>query len=133
MISAGNVILILKVAVIAVTLLLIASLLALWRGQPRWHGRINIVVFVLTIAALFGLEVIARLINPDLFNEHFDRTDAWTALYVHLAFALPAACILPVMLISGLRRRIGFHYWLGLVFLVAWAGTFVTGVFFLPH
>ncbi len=131
--TAGTVILILKIAVIAVTLLLVASLLALRLGRPRWHGRINLVVFVLTLSALLGLEVVARAINPRLFNEHFDRTDAWGALYIHLAFSLPAAAVLLVMLVTGLRRNIRIHYPLGLVFLVIWTGTFITGVFFLPH
>lgn len=133
MLTAETVILTLKVAVSAVTVLLIASLLALWRGYPRWHGRINIAVFVLTLVALLGLEVLARLMNPTMFNEFFDRTDAWTALYVHLAFSLPAAALLIVMLVTGLRRNINLHYPIGLVFLVLWAGTFITGVFFLPH
>lgn len=132
MFTAGTVILLLKIAVFAVTLLLIASLLALWAGKGRWHGRINIAVFVLTISALLGLEVLARLLNPGIFNEHFDRTDSWGALYVHLAFSLPAAVLLIVMLVTGLRRRITLHYSLGVLFLILWAGTFITGIFFLP-
>jgi uncharacterized membrane protein YozB (DUF420 family) len=131
--TAGNVILLLKVAVTAVTVLLVLSLLSLWRGRPRWHGRINLVVFVLTLSALLGLEVLARIISPKMFNEYFDETGAWGALYIHLAFSLPAAAILLVMLVTGLRRNIRVHYPLGLVFLVLWAGTFITGVFFLPH
>jgi hypothetical protein len=130
--TAGTVILILKVAVSAVTILLVASLLALWRGRPRLHGRINIAVFVLTMSALLGLEVLARIVNPGVFNDHFDRTEAWTALYIHLAFSMPAAAMLVVMLITGLRRNIRVHYALGMVFLILWTGTFITGVFFLP-
>ena len=34
---------------------------------------------------------------------------------------------------SALRGRIALHYPLALVFLAFWIGTFVTGVFFLPH
>jgi hypothetical protein len=130
--SAGTVILILKVAVTAVTILLIASLVALWQGRPRLHGRINIAVFVLTLSALLGLEVLARVVNPGVFNDHFDRNEAWTALYIHLAFSLPAAALLVIMLVTGLRRNIRLHYSVGVVFLVLWAGTFITGVFFLP-
>jgi hypothetical protein len=91
--TAGNVILILKIAVVAVTLLLICSLIALLLRRYRLHGRINLVFFVLTLAALLGLEVVARVIEPDMFQEHFDRTNAWTALYVHLSFSLrPPSC-----------------------------------------
>ena len=39
----------------------------------------------------------------------------------------------PILLYSGLRGRIALHYPLALLFLVFWIGTFVTGVFFLPH
>jgi hypothetical protein len=131
--KASLIILILKIAVAVVTLLLAASLLALWRGRARLHGRINIAVFLLTLGALVGLELMARLVYPDIFIEHFTATDSWTALYIHLGFSLPAALLLPVMLFSGLRRRIGFHYRLGWLFLFFWAGTFITGIFFLPN
>ena len=133
MLTAGNVILLLKVAVSAVTVLLLASLLALAWGRYRLHGRINIGVFVLTLTALLGLEVIARLIEPDIFRDYFNKTDAWTALYVHLSFSMPAAVLLCAMLATGLRHRRNLHIGLGLLFLVLWTGTFVTGVFFLPH
>lgn len=131
--AAGILILLLKAAVTLVTILLIWSLAALWQRRPRLHGRINIAVFILTMAALVGLELIARLISPRIFSDHFTRTNAWTALYIHLAFSIPAALVLPLMLFTGLRRRVRVHYYLGLVFLVLWAGTFITGVFFLPH
>jgi len=49
--NAAVVILVLKVAVIAVTVLLVASLTALARGNIRLHGRINYVFFVLTLGA----------------------------------------------------------------------------------
>ena len=68
MLTGPTVILILKVAVAAVTVLLLASLVALIRGQTRLHGRINIVFFVLTIITLIGFETIIRVIRPDLFN-----------------------------------------------------------------
>lgn len=133
MLDAGIIILTLKVAVIAVTLLLALSLAALWRGNYRLHGRINIVFFVLTLSALLGLEVIARLIEPDLFQRHFDERQAWPALYTHLAFSLPSAGLLLLMLPSGWRHRRRLHITLGCVFLVFWTGTFITGVVFLPH
>ena len=133
MLSAATIILTLKVAVIAVSVLLIASLVALARGKYQWHGRINLVFFFLTMTALIGLEVVAHLIEPDLFRDYFTKTDAWTELYIHLGFAVPSAIILPILLYSGLRGRIALHYPLALVFLFFWIGTFVTGVFFLPH
>ncbi len=133
MLTAENVILTLKVAVIAVTVLLIASLIALSRGRYHLHGRINMVFFALTVTALFGLEVVVRLIDPKMFEEFFDRTDAWTKLYIHLAFSMPATLLLVGMLYTGLKRRRTLHYRMGLVFLVFWIGTFITGVFFLPH
>jgi hypothetical protein len=131
--NAGQIIFILKVAVVAVTVLLGLSLLALYRGNYRLHGRINIAFFVLTIAALIGLEVIARGLDPDLFSDYLARHDARDALRTHLAFSLPAALLLPVMLFSGLRHRRSLHIAMSVVFLALWAGTFVTGVFFLPH
>lgn len=131
--DAGSIILILKVAVIAVTVLLAASLFALWRGRRCLHGRINLVVFILTTTALFGLEVIARLISPGIFERHFTGHNAWTSLYVHLCFSLPAWILLSLMLFSGLMHRRRLHVGLAGFFLTLWIGTVVTGVFFLPH
>jgi hypothetical protein len=127
------VILVLKVAVMGVTVLLAASLLALALGRYRLHGRINLVVFVLTLAALLFLEGLAHLASPGLFQQFFDRTDAWKALYVHLAFAVPTAVVLTCMLVTGLSHRRRLHIGLGICFLALWAGTLITGVFFLPH
>jgi hypothetical protein len=133
--TAGTVILVLKIAVIAVTLLLLSSLVALARGNYWLHGRINMVFFVLTLAALVGLEVIARLVllPPNDFADHFKNHQAEAALGVHLSFSMPAAVLLPFMLVTGLRRRRPWHVGMGMVFLVLWTGTFITGVFFLPH
>lgn len=130
--QAGIVILILKIAVITVTGLLIASLWALWRGNIRLHGRINIVFFVLTLAALLGLEVIARVLYPPIFKQHFEQHNAETALTIHLWFSIPSALLLLVMLPTGWRRYRRIHIGLGIVFLCLWVGTFITGVFFLP-
>lgn len=132
-VTAGNIILVLKVAVIAVTLLLALSLAALTRGRFALHGFINKIVFVLTVVALLGLEVIARLLYPDLFSEHFHRHGAQAALRIHLAFSLPSALLLPIMLFTGMRHRRNLHVGTGILFLLLWAGTFVTGVFYLPH
>jgi uncharacterized membrane protein YozB (DUF420 family) len=131
--TAGTIILILKIAVVAVTGLLAASLVAAWRGQYRLHGRINLVFFTLTLAALLGLEVIVRLINPVLFSEHFKNHNAEAALAVHLSFSLPSAALLFIMLFTGWKRQRRVHIVLGFLFLALWVGTFVTGVFFLPH
>jgi hypothetical protein len=62
----------------------------------------------------------------------FDES-AREALRTHLYFAIPSAAILPVMLFTGLTRRKAVHVSLGVAFAVVWAGTFVTGVFYLPH
>jgi uncharacterized membrane protein YozB (DUF420 family) len=131
-VTAENVLITLKVAVAAVTVLLLASLFALLRGNYRLHGRINTVFFVLTLTALLGLEVVVRLISPDLFENHFASRGAQQALYVHLSFSMPAALLLVAMLYTGYSGRRNVHISLGIVFLVLWVGTFVTGIFFLP-
>jgi uncharacterized membrane protein YozB (DUF420 family) len=130
--TAENVLITLKVAVAAVTVLLVASLLALARGKYRLHGRINTVFFALTLTALIGLEVVVRLISPDLFDSYFARTGAQQALSVHLWFSLPAALLLLAMLYTGYSGRRNVHIGLGIAFLVLWVGTFITGIFFLP-
>jgi hypothetical protein len=129
--SGPQVILILKLAVGAVTVLLLASLSALARGNYRLHGRINIIFFVLTVTALLGLEVIVRLLNPQIFD-YFDE-DMRQRLSLHLCFALPAAVVMAAMLVTGLTRRREIHLYLAGVFTVLWIGTFITGIFFLPH
>jgi hypothetical protein len=52
---------------------------------------------------------------------------------VHLGFSIPAAILLPAMLYTGKRKLKTVHNLLAAVFLVLWTGTFVTGIFFLPH
>jgi uncharacterized membrane protein YozB (DUF420 family) len=133
MLDAGTIILILKIAVIVVTGLLAASLTALWRGNYRLHGRINIAFFSLTLVALLGLELIANVVSPGLFEEHFERVNAQAALRTHLSFSIPSAALLLVMLPTGLLHYRRAHIGLGLTFLFFWVGTFITGVFFLPH
>lgn len=131
MLTGPNVILALKIAVSAVTVILLASLIALAAGKQRLHGRINIAFFVLTIIALVSLELIVRLIEPTVFD-YFDA-DTRTRLSIHLSFALPSAALLPVMLYTGLKGKREVHLYLAGVFSVLWLATFVTGVFFLPH
>ena len=131
--NAGIVILILKIAVATVTVLWIASLIALARGNFRLHGRINIVFFILTLAALFGLEIVARIISPDIFDTYFEEKGAKNALSIHLCFSVPAAVLLFFMLFTGLKHKRKYHVAAGLLFAVLWIGTFITGIFFLPH
>ena len=129
--NAGLIILILKIAVATVTVLWLASLVALATGRTRLHGRINIVFFTLTLAALIGLELIARVIVPEIFDDYV--REHGDALRIHLAFSLPSAGLLFVMLFTGLKHRRGFHIAAGILFSLLWAGTFITGIFFLPH
>lgn len=125
------VILLLKIAVIAVTLLFLGSLTALWRGNYRLHGRINLAFFGLTAAALIALEVVVRLINREVFD-YFDR-ETKVILNVHLCFSVPATVVMGAMLYTGLTHRREAHLYLAGIFTVLWIGTFITGVFFLPH
>jgi hypothetical protein len=129
--TAANVILTLKLAVGAVTVLLLASLAALATGRRRLHGRINVVFFSLTVAALVGFEGVIRVVNPDIFEQLKADPELYRNLNVHLCFSIPAALLMPVMLFSGLKHRRGLHVGLSIAFGLLWAGTFVTGVFFL--
>jgi hypothetical protein len=128
----GLIILILKIAVAAVTVLWIGSMIALALGNTRLHGRINIVFFALTLAALIGLEVIVRLIDPRIFDGYFERHNAATMMTVHLCFSVPSALLLFVMLFSGVKHHRSFHIATGILFAILWTGTFITGIFFLP-
>jgi uncharacterized membrane protein YozB (DUF420 family) len=131
--TGPNVILVLKLAVAAVTVLLLASLVALGRGNYRLHGRINLVFFALTATTVVGFELLIRVVRPDLFAYIAENDDLRRALTVHLCFSVPSALLMPVMLYTGLTHRRRAHLALAAVFGVLWAGTFVTGVFFLPH
>lgn len=125
------VILTLKVAVVAVSVLFATSLVALGRGNYRLHGRINLAFFALTVAALVGLEGIVRLYDPDVFN-YFDA-ETRVVLTIHLCFSMPAAGVMGAMLYTGLTHRRETHLFLAGAFAVLWIGTLITGVFFLPH
>jgi hypothetical protein len=129
--TGPNVILVLKIAVMTVTLLFLTSLTALARGNYRLHGRINIVFFALTATAVVGLEVVVRFVDPGLFD-YFDL-EVRRALAIHLCFSLPATAIMPLMLITGLTHRRRIHLSLALAFGILWTGTFITGIFYLPH
>jgi hypothetical protein len=125
-----NVIPVLKIAVGAVTVLLALSLIVLARGNKRLHGQINVVFFLLTITAVLGLELIIRFVNP-AFTTGFS-TEEKRALLIHLSFSVPSALLLPIMLYTG-KTHSRWHVPLALVFSPLWIGTFVTGIFFLPH
>ncbi len=124
----------LKVAVAVVTLLLLASLAALAWGNYRLHGRINLVFFTLTLIAVLGLELVARVIIPQEFESFFNADPALRqALNTHLWFSVPATFLLPAMLYTGLRHQRRVHLALACLFGALWTGTFITGIFFLPH
>lgn len=125
-----TIILTLKVLVTAVTVLFAGSLVALAGGRIRLHGLLNKVFFALTLTTVLGFELLLRL-GTDVTSQFSEEARA--ALRVHLYFAVPSALLLPVMLISGVKRRRAVHISVGVGFLALWTGTFVTGVFFLPH
>jgi uncharacterized membrane protein YozB (DUF420 family) len=124
------VILCLKIAVGAVTLLLLASLTALYFKNYRLHGRINLVYFILTVTALVVFEGIVQVYDRDIFKRIWDDPVAGYWLRVHLCFAVPSALLMPVMLFSGLKGRSKLHVTLSFLFAVLWTGTFVTGIFY---
>ena len=131
MLTGPNVILALKIAVAAVTVLLAASFVALAAGRVRLHGRINLAFFILTLAAVLGLEVVIRFIEPTVFDYIRDHPGLGRDLRVHLCFAVPSLLLMPAMLYTGLTRRRSIHLALAAIFGIAWTGTFVTGIFFL--
>ena len=126
--TGPDIILALKVLVAAVTVLFAAAVAAIASGRRRLHGRLNTLFLVLTLTTVVGFEVLLRL-GADVtatFDEPTRRM-----LRVHLCFAVPAAAVLPVMYWSGRTRRRRLHLPLAVVFTVLWAGTAVTGLFFL--
>jgi uncharacterized membrane protein YozB (DUF420 family) len=126
------VILILKIAVGAVTVLLLASMVALLRGQFRLHGRINLVFFILTMTTVTGFEALIRFIRPELFDYIKENPSLLKALNIHLCFSIPSAIMMPFMLYTGLRGLRKVHLILAFIFAILWIGTFITGIFFLP-
>ncbi len=128
--SGPEIILILKLLVTAVTVLFTLSLISLALGRIRLHGRINIVFFLLTITTVLGFELLLR-IGTDVTSQFSEN--ARQILRIHLCFSVPAALLLPVMLISGLKRHRRFHQSVGVLFVILWIGTFITGVVYLPH
>ena len=128
--TGPEIIVALKVLVTAVTVLLTAAVAAVATGRKRLHGRLNTAFFVLTMATVLGFEGLLRF-GTDVTAGF--SPEARHALRIHLYFAVPSASLLPVMLWSGATGRRRLHLPLAAGFTVLWAGTFVTGVFFLPH
>jgi len=133
LLTGPNVIITLKVAVGAVTVLLLLSLVALARGNYRLHGRINLVFFTLTLLTVLGFEAIIQIIEPEIFQYIKRNTELRQALNIHLCFSVPSALLMPAMLYTGLSHRRTAHLILAVIFGVLWSGTVVTGIFFLPH
>src|SRR5262249_20629512 len=131
--TGPNIILVLKVAVAAVTVLLLASFVALWRGHHRLHGRINLVFFALTAATPVGFEGRICVVPPRPFKCIAGDGGIPPALTVPLCFSVPSALLMPVMLYTGLTHRRTVHLTLAWLFGALWTGTFITGIFFLPH
>lgn len=127
--AGTDIILALKVLVSTVTILLVASIAALLINRPRLHGKINTVFFVLTLATVIGFEVLLQFV--DVKSAFDDATRE--LLRLHLFFAVPSALLLPAMLYTGRTRRKSLHLGLAVLFVGFWTGTFITGVFYLPH
>jgi hypothetical protein len=130
--TGPNVILTLKIAVAAVTVLLIASLVAVLRGNYRLHGRLNLAFFTLTLMAVLGLELVVRVLAPDVFAYFNADDDLRQALNRHLWFSVPSTFVMPAMLYTGLKGYVRAHLSLAVCFAILWTGTVVTGIFFLP-
>ncbi len=128
--SGPEIILTLKVLVSVVTVLFAVAVWAIATGRKKLHGRINTAFFVLTLTTVVGFEVLLRVQGN--VTDHFTPEER-DALRLHLCFAVPSAVLLLVMMGSALLKWKRFHMACGLLFAVLWAGTFVTGVFFLPH
>src|SRR3954466_11968260 len=103
--TGPQIILTLKVLVVTVTVLLLASLVALLLKRPRLHGHINTVFFVLTMLTVAAFEALLQWIDV---SSAFDDA-ARQALRTHLWFSVPSALLLPAMIITGKMRRKQLH------------------------
>ena len=122
--NGPQIILTLKVLVVAVTVLLLASLVALALKRPRLHGHINTAFFVLTMLTVISFEGLLQWVDV---SATFDDA-ARSALHTHLWFSMPSALLLPAMLISGKMRLKRLHLVLAAGFAVLWTGTVITGL-----
>jgi hypothetical protein len=129
-INGTQIILTLKVLVSIVTVLFAGSLIALLKKKYRLHGIINTVFFALTMLTVVGFEILIRLF-VDVTTSF--SPESRNALKIHLFFSVPAALILPIMFFSGKFKKRKVHVTLGIIFTLLWIGTFITGVFTLPH
>lgn len=128
--TGPEIILTLKVLVSAVTVIFAAAIGAIAMRRRRLHGWLNTAFFVLTMTTVVAFEILLRL-GTDVTSSF--SPEAREALRLHLVFAIPSAVLLPVMFWSGSTGRRRLHLPLAAIFTMLWAGTFVTGVFFLPH
>jgi uncharacterized membrane protein YozB (DUF420 family) len=131
MLTGPQVILLLKCAVGLVTILLIASGIALAKRKYRLHGVINTWMASLTLLTVMGFELLVRVVGIKVTDGWDDNTKF--ALKVHLCFVIPLVPILVFMLITGWQNRIKMHLSISVLFLILWVGMFITGMFFLPH
>ena len=128
--TGPQIILTLKVLVSVVTVLFAVAVWAIATGRKKLHGRINTAFFVLTMTTVVAFEVLLRL-GTNVTETFTQEQRYW--LQIHLCFAVPSAVLLPVMLFLGAKHKRTAHVTLGILFALLWIGTFVTGVFFLPH
>ncbi len=122
--NGPQIIITLKVLVATVTVLLVASLVALVLKRPRLHGHINTAFFVLTMLTVAGFEALLQWVDV---SATFDDV-ARQALRTHLWFSVPSALLLPAMLVSGKMRLKRLHIALAVVFSLLWTGTVITGL-----
>src|SRR5690349_1242558 len=122
--TGPQIIVTLKVLVVAVTVLLLASLVALLLKRPRLHGQINTAFFALTMLTVAGFEALLQWVDV---SSAFDDA-ARAALRTHLYFAVPSALLLPAMFVSGKMRLKTLHLVLAAAFLTLWTGTVITGL-----
>src|SRR5579875_859645 len=93
MLTGPNILLTLKIAVAVVTVLLLAAIAAAAQGNYRLHGRLNLIFFILTSVAVLSLEVVVRLLAPDVFDYINSDNALRRALNCHLWFSVPSASI----------------------------------------
>ncbi len=128
--DAPTILLALKILVSTVTVLFAASLVALAAGNKVLHGRINTVFFFLTLSTVLGFELLLRL-GTDVTSQFSPDARHW--LRIHLCFSIPATILLPIQFVLGIKGWKKAHIPVGLLFATLWAGTFITGVIYLPH
>lgn len=128
--TGPQIILTLKILVSIVTILFALSLVALAKGKTKLHGRINTAFFVLTMLTVIVFELLIRF-SIDVSSTF--SPEARSALKIHLFFSVPAAFVLPAMFLTGRFHRRSLHIGLGILFTILWIGTFITGIFTIPH